>query len=64
MQQLRKLIAIQVIAVAINIILNLVLIPRYSGLGAIWATIASYTFTCGLYAFFIIRASIAKGVES
>lgn len=55
MQKLRTIIIIQVLAVTINIIFNIILIPEYSGLGAIWATIVSYTFTCSLYAFFILR---------
>ncbi len=61
MQKLRTIISIQLLAVGINISLNLILIPIYSGSGAIWATIASYTFTCSLYAFFIIRERLAIG---
>jgi len=55
MQKLQLIIKIQVVAVFINIGLNLLWIPEHSGLGAIWATIISYAFTCSLYAFFVFR---------
>jgi len=59
MQKLRIIIIIQVLAVLINIGLNIMWIPEYSGLGAIWATIISYAFTCSLYAFFVFRSAIS-----
>jgi O-antigen/teichoic acid export membrane protein len=38
-------------ALIINLILNIIWIPRYGGLGAVWATNASYTSGCLIFLF-------------
>jgi O-antigen/teichoic acid export membrane protein len=45
-------------SIFINIILNLILIPRYGGMGAVWATNVSYA--TGSILFFIIYTHITK----
>jgi len=50
---------------AINVALNIVLIPRYAALGAAWATVASYTtawMVCLLF-FRQTRSLIAQGLR-
>jgi O-antigen/teichoic acid export membrane protein len=43
------------VAVGVNFLLNLLLIPRYGALGAAWATLASYMLLSGSYLFFTQR---------
>lgn len=54
-----------VVGAAINVALNLVLIPRYSAVGAAWATLISYTFTWMVFLLFLrtTRALIWQGLR-
>jgi O-antigen/teichoic acid export membrane protein len=38
-------------ALVINLLLNLLWIPRYGGMGAVWATNISYSFGCVIFLF-------------
>jgi O-antigen/teichoic acid export membrane protein len=52
------------IAAALNITLNLYLIPSYGYLGSAWATLASEVWIVGVTAFFMFRGIIKSEAYS
>ena len=58
-ENMRKIqIVSAILPMLINVILNLILIPRFGALGAAWATVISYSFAPLIFLFYANARSV------